>query len=102
MSPFDSATAPGQDHFPRKNNTKKSCTLCPGIRCTLCSEFSCTLYSEILISEISCADGLRVVILPWVARSQKLLHIYWFFVRDRLPRAIYVYPLRGWDAERIL
>ena len=56
MSPLDSADAPGQNPFSRKNNIQKSCTLCPGIRCTLCSEFSCTLYSEILSLSIGAKE----------------------------------------------
>ncbi len=43
----------------------------------------------------SLADGFRVVILPWVARSQILLCLDKDLVRDRLPRAIDVYPRRG-------
>ena len=44
----------------------------------------------------SSADGFRADILPWVARSHELLIFEVALVGDRLPRAIYVYPLRGW------
>ncbi len=55
-----------------------------------------------LFSRISCADGLRGAILPWVARSKEHRSVDRALVRDRLPRAIDVYPLLGWVNRRNL
>ena len=53
-------------------------------------------------SEPSLADGFHVAILPWVARSNRLLSFDRDLLRDRLPRAIQIYPLQGLDLRRIL
>ena len=50
----------------------------------------------------SCADGLVVDSLPWVARSEPHLRFDGVLVRDRLPRAIDIYPLQGTGRGGIL
>ena len=48
------------------------------------------------------ADGLATTFEPWVARSEPHLRFDGVLVRDRLPRAIDIYPLQGTGRGGIL
>ena len=57
---------------------------------------------QLLFPEPSIADGFRVCHFTQVAWSQVVLCLDRVLLRDRLPRVIQIYPLRGIDRGRIV